>query len=88
MPDLVHSTKHSWHSRRLHTFAQTIAHSRIGGGGGILCNFAHLFRSIFSSPGLRDAKIKSDEARRGISLPELPAREYHCDSRLMLQGEA
>jgi len=87
MPDLIHSTTHSWHSRRLHTFAQTLAHGCIG-GGAILCNFAHLSRNILASPGLRDAKIKSDEARRGISLPELPARDYHCDSRFRLQGEA
>ena len=34
MPDLIHSTKHSWHSLGLHTFAQTLAHSCIGEGGG------------------------------------------------------
>jgi hypothetical protein len=34
--------------------------------GGILCNFAHLYRNILVPPGLRDAKIKSYEARRGF----------------------
>jgi hypothetical protein len=48
-------------------FTHTLAYGCIG-ALGMLCNFAHLFRSIFPSPGLRDAKINSDEARR----------ESHC----------
>jgi hypothetical protein len=47
MPNLLHSTKHSWHSVRLHTFTQTLAHVCIG-DGGILCNFAHPYGNIFA----------------------------------------
>jgi hypothetical protein len=68
MPDLLHSTKHSWHSRRLNTSAQTLAHGCIG--GGILCNFAHLSGNIFAPPRLRDSNMESDDARR----------ESHCSS--------
>jgi len=64
MPDLLHATKHSRHSLRLHTLIQTLAHGRTC-GGEILCNFAHSCGNIFAPPQFRFANMESDKTRRG-----------------------
>jgi len=49
MPDLLHSTKHSWRSLRLHTSVRTLAYGSIK-GGEIVYSSAHLFGNIFIPP--------------------------------------
>jgi hypothetical protein len=72
MPDLIHSTKHSWHSLRLRTLTQALANARIGGGGhcAILLTFLEIFSRLlgYVTPIWSLMKRAGDPTARAISL--------------------
>jgi hypothetical protein len=63
MPDLIHSTTHSWHSSRLHTLAQTLAHDRIDGGGNTV-QFCSPLQKYFRASSITLRQYESPETRR------------------------